>query len=52
MGAGLGGTKWAKIHARANSKLWLPGLGGTKWAKIHVRINNKLWAPVWGAQMG
>jgi len=22
MGTGLGGTKWAKIHARANNKLW------------------------------
>jgi len=52
MGAGSGGTKWAKIHARANNKLCALGWGGTKWAKIHASANNKLWAPVWGVPNG
>jgi len=43
MDAGLEGeTKLAKIHARANNKLWAPGWGGSKRAKIHARANNKL----------
>jgi len=28
MGAGLGGTKWAKIHERTNNKFWALGWEG------------------------
>jgi len=57
MGAGLGGTKWAKIHERTNNKFWALGWeggggGGTKWAKIHERANNKLWSLGWWAPNG
>jgi len=44
MGAGLGGTKWAKICTCANNELWAPGYGGggTTWAKIRAHANNKI----------